>query len=163
MVATILLQASQEIKSIIQEACSVMCLESAKALKDLGDAMVTMKKPCFADIHIRNSKAASENLNSLLKSSLWKETDLLSVLPAATVASLLIYIVSCTAEIADAVNEIPTLEEFGLVETAKPPSRPQCTPHGDNNSHVVILVEDSAPTNLPESKTLSDQHKTNKV
>ncbi|KAK4286309.1 hypothetical protein QN277_002880 [Acacia crassicarpa] len=157
------LQASPEIKRIIQEACSAMSLESAKALRQLGVAMSTMKKPYFANIHISNSKSASESLNSLLKSSLWKETDLLSVLPAATVASLLSDIVACTEEIADAVHELPSLTEFDTIETAKPPDRAQSTPHGDNNSHVVILVEDSTLANLPESKSLSDQHKTNRV
>ncbi|XP_028797378.1 aluminum-activated malate transporter 2 [Neltuma alba] len=157
------LQASPEIKNIIQEACSAMSLESAKALKELGVALSTMKKPCSADTHISNSKSAAKSLNSLLKSSLWKETDLLSVLPAATVASLLSDIVACTEEIAEAVNELPSLMEFETVETAKPPNRTQSTPHGDNNPHVVILVEDLTPANSPESKSACDQHNTNRV
>ncbi|XP_054779253.1 aluminum-activated malate transporter 2-like [Prosopis cineraria] len=157
------LQASAEIRSIIQEVCSEMSLESGKALKELGMAMSTMRKPCFVDIHIANSKSAAKSLNSLLQSSLWKEIDLLSILPAGTVASLLCDIIACIEEIAAVVNELPSLTNFETIDTTKSPSKIQSTPHSDSNSDVVILVEDLTISDLPKSKSLSDQHNTNRV
>ncbi|XP_054776383.1 aluminum-activated malate transporter 2-like [Prosopis cineraria] len=157
------LQASEEIRSVIQEACSEMSLESGKALKELGMAMSMMRKSCFADTHIANSKSAAKSLNSLLRSSLWNEIDLLSVLPAGTVASLLCDIVAYTEEIAAAVNELPLLTDFETVETAKSACKTQSTPHIDSTSRMVILVEDSTLSDLPESKSFSNKHNTTRV
>ncbi|XP_054779495.1 aluminum-activated malate transporter 2-like [Prosopis cineraria] len=157
------LQASAEIKSIIQEACSEMCLESRKALKELGMAMSIMRKSCLADTHIANSKSAAKSLNSLLQSNWWKEIDLLSILPAGIMASLLCDIVACIEEIAAAVNELPSFTYFETAETTKSPSETSSTPHSYRNSHVVIPIGDSTLSDLPESKSLSDQHNTHQA
>lgn len=128
-----------------------MCLESSMALKQLSLSIKTMTKKSSHDTHIANSKAAVKSLNSLLQSSLWKETDLLSVIPAVTVASLLIDVVDCTEELADSVNVLATLINFDTSDDEKPPKEvsqsPTCQCVESNsmieNSHVVIIVEES--------------------
>ncbi|KAK8683321.1 hypothetical protein V6N13_039385 [Hibiscus sabdariffa] len=111
------IQAKPEIRSKIQSTCTEMSMESGEALKELSMAIKTMVKPFAADIHIENSKSAVKNLNSLLKSGLWDdEPNLLEVVPVATVASLLIDVVSCTANIAESVHELATMLNFEAVE-----------------------------------------------
>ncbi|GMJ10665.1 hypothetical protein like AT1G08440 [Hibiscus trionum] len=111
------IQAKPEIRSKIQSTCTKMSMESGEALKELSKAIKTMVKPFAADIHIENSKSAVKNLNTLLKSGLWDdETDLLEVVPVATVASLLIDVVGCTAKIAESVHELATMLNFEALE-----------------------------------------------
>ncbi|KAL4297538.1 hypothetical protein GQ457_12G027150 [Hibiscus cannabinus] len=111
------IQAKPEIRSKIQSTCTEMSMESGEALKELSMAIKTMVKPFAADIHIEKSKSAVKNLNSLLKSGLWDdEPNLLEVVPVATVASLLIDVVSCTANIAESVHELATMLNFEAVE-----------------------------------------------
>ncbi|KAJ7948062.1 Aluminum-activated malate transporter [Quillaja saponaria] len=143
-------QVSPEILSIIQEACRKMCLESSKALKELALAVKTMTKPSVADTHIANSKAATKNLKSLLQSSLWEEADLLAVIPAATVASLLIDVVDCAENIADSVNELASVANFKSVDSTVSPekSKLQQSDTADldpktDSPHVVITVCES--------------------
>ncbi|KAG4129706.1 hypothetical protein ERO13_D09G098400v2 [Gossypium hirsutum] len=120
------IQAKREIRSKIQETCTTMSMESGKALKELSMAIKTMVKPFAADIHIENSKSSVKNLDTLLKSGLWDdETDLLEVVPVATVASLLIDVVTCTAEIAESVNELATMLKFEVVEPTVSPEKPE--------------------------------------
>ncbi|KAE8692995.1 Aluminum-activated malate transporter 8 [Hibiscus syriacus] len=114
--------AKPEIRSKIQLTCTKISMESGEALKELSMAIKTMVKPFSADIHIENSKSNVKNLNSLLKSGLWDDkTDLLEVLPLATVASLLIDVVSCTAKIAESVHELATKLNFEAVEPTVAP------------------------------------------
>ncbi|WJX43945.1 hypothetical protein P8452_30984 [Trifolium repens] len=143
---------SPEIRCTIQELCTEMCLESSLALKQLSSSIKTMKRKSSPDTHIANAKAAVKSLNSLLQSSLWKENDLLSVIPAVTVASLLIDIVDCTEEIADSVNVLASIIHFhNLDDDEKSPKEVSQSPTCQcaepdpkiENSHVVIIVEDS--------------------
>ncbi|OIW08465.1 hypothetical protein TanjilG_03141 [Lupinus angustifolius] len=158
-------QGSSEIRSMMEEASLEMTMESTKALKELGLSIKTMTKPFSADIHIANSKAASKRLKSLLQSSLREETDLLSVIPVGTVASLLIDIADCTEKLADCVNDLASLTNFDDVESNKCPKISQSSycecaepdPKIDA-SDVVILVEDSALAMPDCEKTKSDQH-----
>ncbi|KAE8674903.1 Aluminum-activated malate transporter 7 [Hibiscus syriacus] len=86
------------------------------------DAVQTMVKPTAAYIHIEKSKSNVKNLNSLLKSGLCDDKkDILEVLPLATVASLLIDVVSCTSKIADSVNELAAKLNFEAVEPTVSP------------------------------------------
>ena len=129
-----------------------MCLESSMALKQLSSSIKTMTRKSSPETHVANAKAAMKSLNSLLQSSLWKEADLLSVIPAVTVASLLIDIVDCTEEIADSANVLASLINFDVDETdeksPKEVSQSQTCECAEpdpkiENSHVVIIVEDS--------------------
>ncbi|KAG4988807.1 hypothetical protein JHK85_031790 [Glycine max] len=164
------IQGSQEIRITIQEQCSEMCLEASKAFKELGSSIRTMTMSSSSDTHVANAKAAVKSLKTLLQSSSWKETDLLSLIPAATVASLLIDIIEFTEKIADSVNNLATLTHFEVVDTdksttkAQQPSQssPHCEcaepgPKTDHNSlQLVILIEDSA-------LAVSDSEKSNRV
>ncbi|KEH29773.1 putative aluminum-activated malate transporter [Medicago truncatula] len=143
---------SHEIRSTIQELCTEMCLESSMALKQLSSSIKTMTRNSSPETHVANAKAAVKSLNSLLQSSLWKEADLLSVIPAVTVASLLIDIVDCTEEIADSANVLASIINFVVDETnEKLPKEVSQSPTCEcaepdpkiENSHVVIIVDDS--------------------
>ncbi|KAM7255770.1 hypothetical protein ACFE04_011511 [Oxalis oulophora] len=116
------IQAPVEIRSKIQEVCIRMSSESGKALKELALAMKKMNQPSMANIHIENSKTAAKNLNSLLTSGIFDNDDILSVMPAATVASLLIDIVNCMEKIAVSVHELAKSAKF------KPPSKSKSVP-----------------------------------
>ncbi|XP_061343226.1 aluminum-activated malate transporter 2-like [Gastrolobium bilobum] len=159
-------QGSQEILCTIKEVCSEMSLESGKALKELGRLIRTMTRPSSADTHVANSKAAMKSLKSLLQSSLWEETELLSLIPAVTVASLLIDIVDCTEKIVDSVNDLASLTNFNIVDidkTTKTSSESSLSEYAElgpktDNSHVVILVEESALALTHCGKSISDQH-----
>lgn len=123
-----------------------MSLECGKALKELSSAVRTMSQQSSADRHVSNSKAAAGNLESVLRSGFFEDADdLLAVIPAATVASLLIDVVCCTERISDAVNELASVANFesvkptavspeqSLLEGVKPVSEIECP-------HVVVRV-----------------------
>ncbi|MED6220194.1 hypothetical protein PIB30_042568 [Stylosanthes scabra] len=112
--ATHIQGSSSEILGTIQEACIEMSMECSKALKELGSSIKNMTIPSSSSSnHISESKAASKRLKALLQSSLREQnTDLLSLIPAGTVASLLIDIVDCIEELADSVNDLAALADF---------------------------------------------------
>lgn len=97
---------------MIQVAFSNVSSESGKALKELALAIKTMILPSSANPHITNMKIASGNLKSFLKSDFCEDTNLLQIMPVAAIASLLIEIVICVENIADAVNELASLANF---------------------------------------------------
>ncbi|KAK7312683.1 hypothetical protein VNO77_36742 [Canavalia gladiata] len=156
---------SPEMRCTIQELCSEMILECSKALKELGSSIRTMTRPSSSDTNVANAKAAVKSLKSLLQSSLWKETDLLSLIPEVTVASLLIDIVEFTENISDSVNELATLTKFDIEDTHKSPKTSQ-SPHCEcaepgpktDNLQLVILVEESALALTDTEKSISDPH-----
>ncbi|KAK9727060.1 hypothetical protein RND81_05G255400 [Saponaria officinalis] len=104
----------QKLGEQIKEACTLMSYESSKALKKLSKSLKSMKHPSTTvNAHIVSSKAAVKTLNTLLKSgSLWLESELLQIIPLATVASLLIDIVDCTEQIAASAHDLATLAQF---------------------------------------------------
>ncbi|KAL0417554.1 UNVERIFIED_CONTAM: Aluminum-activated malate transporter 2 [Sesamum radiatum] len=103
-----------EIRSKIQETCTKMSSECSVALRELAVGIKTMTCSLSADPHLLNAKTAAKKLKSLLKTNLWPETDLLEIVPAVTVVSLLIEIVSCTVKITDAVHELASLSKFKI-------------------------------------------------
>ncbi|KAL0417549.1 UNVERIFIED_CONTAM: Aluminum-activated malate transporter 2 [Sesamum radiatum] len=106
-------QAAEEIRGTIQDAFSGMISESGKALKEVASAIETMSRPPSPNPHLANLKIASKNLKSLLKSDFWEGySNLSQVIRVAAVASLLIDIVVCVENIADAVNELSTIANF---------------------------------------------------
>lgn len=153
-----------------------MSLESSKALKELGSSIRAMSRTSSSDTHIASSKAAVKGLKSLLQSSSWEETDLLSIIPAVTVASLLIDIVECTEQIADSVNVLASLMHFDdtVVDTTdKSPikesqSQPcECDEPGpkteSSQSHVVILVHEESALELTDRGNSISDHQRNIV
>lgn len=130
-----------------------MSTESGKALKDLGTAIKTMKHPKSACQHLENSKNAVEDLQIALKAASLENADILAIMPAATVASLLVEIVKCVEKISKAVHELSQLAHFKVVEpTVSPEIKPQLLHRGsinpvllddgDDSAHVVITVDE---------------------
>ena len=85
-----LLQVSLEFKCKVQEPCTKMTSESNKALKAISSSIKKMTHPSAAKVHIENSKTAIENLKVALEIVSLKNTDLLTIIPVATVASIII-------------------------------------------------------------------------
>ncbi|CAA2992190.1 aluminum-activated malate transporter 2-like [Olea europaea var. sylvestris] len=101
-----------EVRDKIQESCTKMSSESSLALKELALSIKTMSSSSIADPHIVNAKTAAKKLKLLLKSDMREGTDFLEIIPAASVSSLLIEIVSSTVKIADSVHELASMAKF---------------------------------------------------
>lgn len=91
-----------------------MSKETGKALKELSVAIKTMVPPSGGEAHIGKAKTAAMKLRSMLKSErgLWEGTNLVEAIPAVTVASLLVDVVSCTQQLAESIQELSSLAEF---------------------------------------------------
>ncbi|XAR60187.1 hypothetical protein NMG60_11033449 [Bertholletia excelsa] len=123
-----------EIRSEIKEICTKMSLESGKALKELASAIKTMTRPESSDIHVANSKAAAESLQSVLKAGFWRDSNLLEIVPVITVASLLRDVVICTEKLSESVHELASLAHFKTSENLQSNLR-------KNGGGVVINVD----------------------
>ncbi|KAK6926514.1 Aluminum-activated malate transporter [Dillenia turbinata] len=110
------IKAPLKVRRKIEESCIKMSFECGQALKELAMSIKTMTSPTAVDLHMSNAKTSAKNLKSFLKTGLWEDTDLLEVIPAAAVASLLIDVVACTESIADSVNELASLAHFKSLE-----------------------------------------------
>lgn len=93
-----------------------MSTETGKCLKELSVAMKRMIPPLGAEGHISIAKSEAMKLSSMLKSETeeWeKGTNLLeAIIPAVTVASLLMDVVSCTEQLAESMKELSSLANF---------------------------------------------------
>ncbi|XP_031267791.1 aluminum-activated malate transporter 2-like isoform X1 [Pistacia vera] len=147
-------QPSSEMRYKIEEVCKEMSLECGKALKELALAIKATSQPSSANTntHIENSKSAAKNLNSLLKSSVWEDTDFLAAVPVAAVASLLIEVVDCTEKIAESVYELASMANFKSIEATVLPEKSQIRQRDDVKSpakvdcpHVCITVNEPTP------------------
>ncbi|KAJ0084053.1 hypothetical protein Patl1_30308 [Pistacia atlantica] len=147
-------QPSSEMRYKIEEVCKEMSLECGKALKELALAIKATSQPSSANTntHIENSKSAAKNLNSLLKSSVWEDTDILAAVPVAAVASLLIEVVDCTEKIAESVYELASMANFKSIEATVLPEKSQIRQRDDVKSpakvdcpHVWITVNEPTP------------------
>ncbi|KAJ6777995.1 ALUMINUM-ACTIVATED MALATE TRANSPORTER 7 [Salix koriyanagi] len=148
-------QESSEVSTVIQEACTIMSVESGKALKELALAIKTMVQPSSADSHIEKAKSAAKNMKSLLKSGIWEDIDLLKVIPGIAVGAILVDVVTCTEKIAESIHELASTAQFKSVE---PPVSPENLPSQQIqsvksaqmvNSHHVITVSESTPAAPP--------------
>lgn len=130
-----------------------MSTESSKALKAFGTAIKTMKHPKSACQHLENSKNAVEDLHIALKAASLENADILAIMQAATVASILVEIVKCVEKISKAVHELSQLAHFKVVEpTVSAEIKPQLLHRGsinpvllddgDGSAHVVITVDE---------------------
>ncbi|KAK7405729.1 hypothetical protein VNO78_07337 [Psophocarpus tetragonolobus] len=75
-------------------------------------AIHKMIPPSFAKPHISKSKIAATNIRSITKTGFLEDTDLFEVVPAQTIASLLVYVVSCSYEQAESIQELSTVAKF---------------------------------------------------
>ncbi|OAY52125.1 aluminum-activated malate transporter 2 isoform X2 [Manihot esculenta] len=135
-------QTPMEMRIKIQDMCTKISSESGKALKELATTVKTMTKSSLVETHIANSKQAAEALKSLLKTGLWEDALILEIIPAATVASLLIDIITCTEKIAESVQELALLAHFKSPNTHQPQHllhRGTIQPVSDGSNHVVVI------------------------
>lgn len=124
--------------------------ESGKALKALASSIKTMKIPTSSNQQVEDSKSAVQDLKTAMESVSLKSLDLLSIVPAATVASILVEIVNCVEEISESVNELSQLAHFKKVDPTVSPEKPHLLHRGtvnpvfdgDNVHDVVIRVRD---------------------
>lgn len=154
------MQESSEVSTVIQEACTIMSVESGKALKELALAIKIMVQPSSADSHIDKAKSSAENLKSLLKSGIWEDIDLLKVIAGVTVASILIDVVTCTEKIAESIRELASTAQFKSAEPTLSPEKlhsgqMKCVKSSQilNCPHVVINVSESTPSSSPSESS----------
>ncbi|XP_057512530.1 aluminum-activated malate transporter 8-like [Actinidia eriantha] len=142
------IQAPPEFLRKIQEPCKKMSSESGKALKELSLAIKAMTHPFSADAHLDNSKTAITDLKTSLEAASGEtSTDLIKIIPAVTVASILTDITKCVEEIAEVVRELSQEAHFKRVEKIvskeKPPliDRRSVNPvGGGGGEHMVMEV-----------------------
>ena len=111
------MQAPPEFLRKIQDPCKKMSSESGKALKELSLAIKTMTHPSSANSHLDKSKIAITDLKTSLEAAS-RETneELLKIIPAVTVASILTDITTCVEGVAEAVRELSHEARFKRVE-----------------------------------------------
>ncbi|CAN0923441.1 Aluminum-activated malate transporter 2 [Linum grandiflorum] len=116
-----------EMKTKMEDPCKRICRETGKALTELATSIRTMTKLSSlssSNSHIANSKEAAEALRNclhLITTPANNNLNLLEIIPVATVASLLLEVVVCTENIAQAVSQLSDLAKFKS-STAPPPS-----------------------------------------
>ncbi|KAK6247449.1 hypothetical protein QUC31_019014 [Theobroma cacao] len=136
------IQTPIEIRSKIQESSTKISLESSKALKELASTIRKMTRTRSADPHIANSKTAAEELKTLLKTTFWEEEELLQILPAVSVASLLLEIVECAKKIAEAVYELAKEASFKRTDATFHRGVVQSAPNNiDASNHTITIAE----------------------
>ncbi|XP_062011447.1 aluminum-activated malate transporter 2-like [Rosa rugosa] len=140
------IQAPAEIRSKIQEPCTNICNECGKALKELAAALKKMTLSSSADQHIAYSLAAAESLDSLLKSGIWEDANVLETIPSAAVALLLIDVVACVEKISEAVHELASAADF---KTEQPQLLQE--PVLSEESHVAMTIDHNSTEGLPEN------------
>ncbi|KAF5185547.1 Aluminum-activated malate transporter [Thalictrum thalictroides] len=161
------IQVPEEFKKKIQEACTNMSLETGMALRELASGIRTMTQDHATNIHVSNSKSAAENLKTnLMTTALPAYTDLTRIIPAATVSSLLVEIVSCTEVLAESVHELARLAKFKSVDPTVSPDRPKQTqllhrgtvnPFCDSSGpHTLISVCELPSAVLPENVNIQN-------
>ncbi|GAU22335.1 hypothetical protein TSUD_106630 [Trifolium subterraneum] len=126
-----------EFRSRIQESCTTISLESGKALRESSLIIKKMSKSSTPKSHILNAKNAAESLKSILRTNPWEGADHFEIIPASTVASLLIDIVICVEQICEAVDELASLANFVPSELLH---RGTVQPVSDTDSSVHIVT-----------------------
>ncbi|PQM43336.1 aluminum-activated malate transporter 8 [Prunus yedoensis var. nudiflora] len=116
-------QVPPEFLQIIQDSCRTMSIETGKALKALAIAIKTMKEPKHACEHLEKSKTAVKDLKTALKAASLENADILAIVPAAAVASILVEIVK-------------------VVEPTVSPEKPQLLHRGSVNP---VLLDGESP------------------
>ncbi|KAL3642738.1 hypothetical protein CASFOL_013553 [Castilleja foliolosa] len=104
----------------IEPSCVRMCTESSKALKELASAMKTMSVfPLSAtEAHVRNSKAAADELKAILKNSDFPaKTELREIMPLLVVVSVLINLIECVERLSVLINELSQKARFEKLES----------------------------------------------
>ncbi|KAL5545709.1 hypothetical protein UlMin_005396 [Ulmus minor] len=159
-------QEAPEFLRVIQESCTKMSSESGKALKELATTIKTMKHPGTPNQHLENSKNTIKDHKIALEAWPVEDEDLLAVISAATVASLLVEIVQTVEKISEAVYELAQMARFKKVEPTVSPEKPHLLhwgtvkPVSDGESnHVVITVLETTTDSLQNVNTQAQKPK----
>ncbi|XP_039014193.1 aluminum-activated malate transporter 7-like [Hibiscus syriacus] len=144
------IQTPAEIRGKIQVPCKRVSLECSRALKEMASTFRKMVQTRSVIVHIESSKKAAEELKNVLNTNLWaEEADLLEIIPAASVASLLPEIIECIEKISEAVNELGKAASFRKSNATVLPKQPdtirqETLQHHPNTvmpvPHCVIVV-----------------------
>ncbi|XP_022942951.1 aluminum-activated malate transporter 8-like [Cucurbita moschata] len=162
-----------QFRTIIQAPCNTLSSESGKALKALATAMKTMSDPSPTSlVHLNAAKSAINDLKNCLKSATTQTPDepsnLLAIIPDATVASILIEMVKSVEDLCEAVGELSVKAHFKSVEGSVAVEKPQLLHRGaikpfveaegedENGHHVVITVREIENEDSPQKKGSSD-------
>ncbi|XP_042502966.1 aluminum-activated malate transporter 8 [Macadamia integrifolia] len=163
------IQAPSEFQNKIQKACTDMSLECGKALKELALAMTEMRQPYLADPLVESANNAASDLKATLKTAFLENSDLLAIMPGATVASLLVEIVHCTEKITESVHELANLAHFKKLDPTNTPEKPHLLHRGtikpvsgDESPHVVIIIPDP-PATMTDIANPTDHECVNKI
>ncbi|KAL5787003.1 hypothetical protein ACOSP7_003952 [Xanthoceras sorbifolium] len=125
-----------------------------------------MSEPFPANAYVESSNSAANDLKIALESASLKNiVDIQAILPSATVASILIEIVSCVEKISEALHELSNLAHFKKKEAtvtlddhAKPPHnllhRGSVNPVLDGESNRVVITINET-TDSPENENPS--------
>ncbi|OMP04184.1 Aluminum-activated malate transporter [Corchorus olitorius] len=142
------IQTPAEIRGKIQGPCKMVSQECSKALKEMALVLRKMIKTRSTTLHIASTKAAAEELKNLMKPNIWEKADLLEIIPAASVASLLIEIIECIQKIDEAVYELAKVASFRSRDSVVSPGRSdflhqrevQQVSDDNNTDHRVITI-----------------------
>ncbi|OMO98037.1 Aluminum-activated malate transporter [Corchorus capsularis] len=139
----------EEIRGKFQVPCKMVSQECSKALKEVASMLRKMIKTKSSTLHTAASvKAAAEEFKNLMKPNIWEKTDLLEIIPAASVASLLLEIIECIEKIDEAVYELAKVASFRSRDSVVSPGRSdflhqravQQVSDDNNTDHRVITV-----------------------
>lgn len=154
----------------IKESCMKMSSESSKTLEALATAIKNMTDPNTANLHLESSKKAVSDLKTTLNNNREYETDILAILPWATVISTMIEIVDCVDKISEAVHELSVQAHFKKQkssegEVLKQPHnllhRGSVNPVVEYSSHHVVIEIDD-PTTINNSANNSHSNGLNR-
>lgn len=109
----------------IEESCNAISSESGKALRILASSIKTMSinPSSSSKTHIENAKTAIDDLKNTLKSGYLESSDLLGIIPDATVCCILIDIVKSVEKMSEAIDELSRLASFKRVEAKVSPEK----------------------------------------
>ncbi|KAL2932694.1 Aluminum-activated malate transporter 2 [Bienertia sinuspersici] len=101
---------SKEQMSFRQQYKSVL---NSKTTEESMEMKKTSTTTTTTKTQLKETKAAAQELKNLLQdTSLWGKCNLLEILPAATVASILIEVVDCVENITEEVHELASMLNF---------------------------------------------------
>lgn len=159
-----ILKVAIQFRRRIEESCKAISTESGKALRILASSIKAMTNPSSSSkTHIENAKAAIDDLKHTLKSGYLESSDLLGIIPDATVCCILIDIVKSVEKISEATDELGRSARFKSVEATVSPEKSSQLLHrgivnpvfdsecGDGDDHVVIRVDNNNINNNNEA------------
>ncbi|CAK9320213.1 unnamed protein product [Citrullus colocynthis] len=119
------IQVTIQFRRRIEESCKAISSESGKALRILASSIKTMSinPSSSSKTHIENAKTAIDDLKNTLKSGYLESSDLLGIIPDATVCCILIDIVKSVEKISEAIDDLSRLASFKSVEAKVSPEK----------------------------------------